>query len=74
MPFRSTGSDTGVTAMPSPRVVSGGYDRLRHSGNKQIRSGLLLCVREVRVGWYEAAEKRWRGWNSIDLPMFHFER
>jgi hypothetical protein len=67
-------SDTGVTAMPPPGLVSGGYDRFCRLGEEQIGSGLLFCVREVRVRWYEAVVRRWRVWNPGDLLMFHFER
>jgi hypothetical protein len=74
MPKRSTRSDTDVTALPSPGLVSGGYDRFVRVGEEQIRSEMLLCVRELRVRWYEVVEGRWRVWNPADLLMFHFER
>ena len=74
MPKRSTRSDTDVTALPSPGLVSGSYDRFGRLGEEQIRSEVLLSVRELRVRWYEAVELRWRVWNAGDLPMFHFER
>jgi len=60
--------------MPPPGLVSGGYDRFCRVGEEQIGSGLLLCVREVRVRRYEAVVRTWRVWNPHDLLMFHFER
>jgi hypothetical protein len=71
---RSTWSDTGVTALPLPGLVSDGYDRFGRRGEEQIGNGMPLWVRELRVRWYEAAGSRWRVWNPGDLPMFHFER
>ena len=62
---RSTRSDTGVTAMPPPGLVSGRYDRFCRIGEEQIGSGMLLCVREVRVRWYEGSGDRWRVWNPV---------
>ena len=74
MPKRSTWSDTDVTALPPPGLVSGDYDRFGRLGEEQIRREMLVCVRELRVRWYEAVEPRWRVWNPGDLLMFHFER
>jgi hypothetical protein len=60
--------------MPPPGLVSSGYDRFCGVAEEQIGSGMPLCVREVRVRWYEAVVPPWRVWNPHDLLMFHFER